>query len=203
LIVLEATGGLEVALVSALAAEGLPVVVVNPRQVRDFAKATGRLAKTDALDAEVLARFAEAVRPEVRPIKDPQMQALAALITRRRQLVDMLAAEKNRLHGAPKRIRNDLQRHIVWLEKRLKDVDNDLDKTIKASSVWREKEALLLSTPGVGPVLTSTLIALLPELGHLSRRQIAALPPLTMTAPNSAAGAESGAGERICEPCYT
>jgi transposase len=175
LIVLEATGGLEVPLVSALAAEGLPVVVVNPRQVRDFAKATGRLAKTDAIDAEVLARFADAVRPEVRPIKDPQMQALAALITRRRQLVDMLAAEKNRLHGAPRHIRKDLQRHIVWLEKRLKDVDNDLDKTIKASSVWREKETLLLSTPGVGPVLTSTLIALLPELGHLSRRQIAAL----------------------------
>lgn len=175
LIVMEATGGLEVALVSALAAAGLPVVVVNPRQVRDFAKATGRLAKTDAIDADVLARFAEAVRPEVRPIKDPQTQALAALITRRRQLVDMLAAEKNRLHGAPVRIRKDLQRHIVWLEKRLKEVDNDLDKTIKASCVWRAKETLLLSAPGVGPVLTNTLIALLPELGQLSRRQIAAL----------------------------
>lgn len=175
LIVMEATGGLEVPLVSALAAAGLPVVVVNPRQVRHFAKATGRLAKTDAIDAEVLARFAEAVRPEVRPIKDPQTQALAALITRRRQLVDMLAAEKNRLHGAPVRVRKDLQRHIIWLEKRLKEVDNDLDKTIKVSSVWRAKETLLLSTPGVGPVLTNTLIALLPELGQLSRRQIAAL----------------------------
>ena len=175
LIVMEATGGLEVPLVSALAAAGLPVVVVNPRQVRHFAKATGRLAKTDAIDAEVLARFAEAVRPEVRPIKDPQTQALAALITRRRQLVDMLAAEKNRLHGAPVRVRKDLQRHIIWLEKRLKEVDNDLDETIKVSSVWRAKETLLLSTPGVGPVLTNTLIALLPELGQLSRRQIAAL----------------------------
>lgn len=116
-----------------------------------------------------------AVRPEVRPIKDPQIQALAALITRRRQLVDMLAAEKTRLQGAPGRIRKDLQHPIAWLEKRLKAVDDDLDKTLKASPVWREQEALLLSTPGVGPVLTSTLIALLPDLGHLSRRQIAAL----------------------------
>jgi transposase len=175
LVVLEATGGLEVAVVGALAAAGIPVVVANPRQVRDFAKATGQLAKTDRLDAQILARFADTVRPTPRALPETHTQELAAVLTRRRQLVDMLTAEKNRLGIAPKRVRKGIQAHMTWLERRLAETDDDLSTTIQASPVWRETDDLLQSTPGVGRVLSTTLLASLPELGTLDRKQIAAL----------------------------
>lgn len=172
---LEATGGLEVALLSALAAAGLPVVAVNPRQVRDFARASGQLAKTDRVDAHILAQFAEAIRPPVRPLPDEQTQALAALVTRRRQLLEMLQAEKNRLRLTAAPIRRRVQTHITWLKRELAALDKDLTRTIRTSSVWRERDDVLRSVPGVGPVFVSTLFAHLPELGTLSRKQIAAL----------------------------
>ncbi|MDE2323012.1 MAG: IS110 family transposase [candidate division NC10 bacterium] len=175
LIVLEATGGLDVPVSSALAAAGLPVVVVNPRQVRDFAKATGKLAKTDTLDASILAQFAEAVRPVARALPDAATQALSALLLRRRQLIEMLTAEKNRLGIAPTPVRKGIRAHITWLEGRLADLDEELAHTIRESPVWREKDDLLQSAPGVGPVLARTLVANLPELGTLTRQQIAAL----------------------------
>ncbi|MBI2080169.1 MAG: IS110 family transposase [candidate division NC10 bacterium] len=175
LVVLEATGGLEGPLVGALAAAGLPVVVVNPRQVRDFAKATGLLAKTDALDAAVLAHFAAAVRPTPRPLPDAATQTLAALVTRRRQLVEMLTAERNRLGSAPRALRGEIQAHITWLKRRLARLDTDLGQAIRTSPVWRVQEDLLRSVPGVGPVLSATLLASLPELGTLNRKAIAAL----------------------------
>lgn len=175
LVLLEATGGLESPLAGVLAALGLPVVVVNPRQVRDFAKATGHLAKTDTLDAAVLAHFAAAVRPAQRPLPDGHTQALAALVARRRQLIEMLTAERNRLGSAPKPVRQGIHAHIRWLEGDLARVDADLDHAIRTSPLWREQEDLLRSTPGVGRVLTRTLLAHLPELGTLNRRQIAAL----------------------------
>ncbi|TKB93366.1 MAG: IS110 family transposase [Nitrospira sp.] len=175
LIVLEATGGLEVPLAGALAAAGLPVVVINPRQVRDFARATGQLAKTDRLDAQILARFAEAIRPPVRPVPDEQTQALAALVARRRQLIEMLTAEKNRLRVAARPIQKRLRAHILWLEKELEGLTTDLSTTMRDSPVWREKEEVLRSVPGVGPVLTTTLFANLPELGTLTRKEVAAL----------------------------
>jgi transposase len=175
LIVLEATGGLEIPCSAALAAEGLPVVVVNPRQVRDFAKATGKLAKTDAIDAMIIARFGEAVRPEVRQMRDSEMQDLKDLAARRRQIVQMITAEKNRLARASNWPRRDIQEHIDWLQKRLNDLDDEIREAIKKSPVWREKDALLRSVPGVGPILSFTLLSQLPELGTLNRRQIAAL----------------------------
>jgi len=175
LIVLEATGGYETALVAALAAAGLPVVVANPRQVRDFAKATGQLAKTDRLDAHLLALFAERVQPTPRPLPEPVLEQLTALLTRRRQLLDMLIAERNRLEHATPPIRRDITQHIRWLERRVADVDRDLDDTLQSSPVWRAKENLLRSVPGVGPIVSRTLLADLPELGHLNRKQIAAL----------------------------
>lgn len=175
LIVLEATGGLETASVGILAVKGLPVVVINPRQVRDFAKATGKLAKTDAIDAHVIARFGEAVRPEIRPLKDQETQKLDALITRRRQIVEMITAEKNRLGSATSWTRKDIQNHIAWLEKCLMKADKDLNNLLRKSPVWREKNDILRSTPGVGPVLSMTLLSNLPELGTLNRKQIAAL----------------------------
>ena len=175
LIVLEATGGLEVPVAGALAEAGLPVVVVNPRHARDFAKATGRLAKTDPLDAQGLAHFAEAVRPTPRPLPDAQAQALSALLTRRRQLVQMLTAERRRLQTAPQPIRADIQAHIAWLERRLVRTDADLAAGIRSSPLWRTKDEILQSTPGVGPVLSRTLVAELPELGLLNRQEIAAL----------------------------
>jgi transposase len=175
LVVLEATGGLEGPLVGALAAAGLPVVVVNPRQVRDFAKATGLLAKTDALDAAVLARFAAAVRPTPRPLPDAATQTLAALVTRRRQLVEMLTAERNRLGSAPRSLRAEIQAHITWLTRRLARLDTDLGQAIRSSPVWRAQDDLLQSAPGVGPVLSRTLLARLPELGRLNGKAIAAL----------------------------
>jgi transposase len=175
LIVLEATGGMEILLTSALANAGLPVVVVNPRQVRDFAKASGHLAKTDALDAQVLAQFAEVMRPQPRPLPDAETRALAALLTRRRQLVEMLTAEKNRFLSAASPIRKRLRTHITWLERELQHLNTHLAEAIRQSPVWREKDELLQSVPGVGPVVTSTLLASLPELGMLTNKQIAAL----------------------------
>jgi transposase len=175
LIVFEATGGLETASVGMLAAKGLPVVVINPRQVRDFAKATGRLAKTDAIDAHVIARFGEAVRPEVRPLKDEETKRLAALITRRRQIVEMITAEKNRLSRTTPWTFKDIKNHVAWLEKCLKKADKNLNDLLRKSPVWREKDDILQSTPGVGPVLSMTLLSNLPELGALNRKQIAAL----------------------------
>jgi len=175
LIVFEATGGLETASVGMLAAKGLPVVVINPRQVRDFAKATGRLAKTDAIDAHVIARFGEAVRPEVRPLKDEETKRLAALITRRRQIVEMITAEKNRLSRTTPWTLKDIKNHVAWLEKCLKKADKNLNDLLRKSPVWREKDDILQSTPGVGPVLSMTLLSNLPELGALNRKQIAAL----------------------------
>ena len=174
-IVLEATGGLEVPVPAALTAAGLPVGVVTPRPARDFAKATGRLATTEAFDAHGLAHFAEAVRPVPRPLPDAQTQALSAQLARRRQLLDMLTAEKNRLGSAPRTIQADIQAHITWLEHRLAALTEDLSQAIRASPVWRAQDDLLQSTPGVGPVLSHTLVADLPELGTLSRQQIAAL----------------------------
>jgi transposase len=153
----------------------LPVVVVNPRQVRDFAKATGHLAKTDTLDAQVLAQFAEAVRPTPRPLPDAQTQERAARLTRRRQLVEMLVAEKTRRGQASSPIQKQIQVHLTWLERRLRALDEELATAIRSSPLWREKDELLQSMPGVGPVLATTLLASLPELGILSRQQIAAL----------------------------
>ena len=175
LIVLEATGGYQRAVVAALAAAGLPVAVVNPRQARDFAKATGQLAKTDALDARALAHFAEAVRPTPRPLPDAQADELRALLARRRQLVAMRTAEQNRLGNAPPRLQTDIQAHITWLNTRLAALDDDLDTTLRTSPVWREREDLLRSVPGIGPVCTRTLLLDLPELGTLSRQRLAAL----------------------------
>ena len=170
-VLLEATGGLEVPLAAALAAAALPVVVVNPRQVRDFAKATGWLAQTDALDAQTLAHFAEAVRPPVRPLRDADTQELNAMTTRRSQLVTMLVAEKDRLGRAAGAVRPRVQAHITWLEQEIKD----LRRTLRQSPVWREKDDLLRSVPGVGEQLSLSLLAYLPELGTLDRKQIAAL----------------------------
>ena len=174
-IVLEATGGLEMPLVGALAVASLPVVVVNPRQVRDFARATGQLAKTDALDAQILAHFAEVIRPPLRPFPDAQTQALAALSARRRHLIAMLTAEKNRLRTATPAIRRSLRRHLVWLQRERTQLDTELAEAIQASPVWRDKDDLLRSVPGVGPVLTTTVLANLPELGAWTHKQIAAL----------------------------
>lgn len=175
LIVLEATGGLEGVLTGALGAAGLPVVVINPRQARDFAKAMGRLAKTDAIDADLLAQFAEVIRPPVRPLPDAQTQALAALIARRRQLIEMRTAESNRLGSAPKGVRPGITAHLRWLDTQVARVDRDLIHAVRQSPVWRERDELLQSTPGVGPVVTTTLLAELPELGTLDGKQIAAL----------------------------
>jgi transposase len=172
---LEATGGYENAAVASLAAAGLPVVVVNPRQVRDFAKATGTLAKTDRVDAQILALFAERVRPVVRPIPSRQTRILDALLTRRRQLLEMITAERNRFAMSVDPIRKDIQKHIRWLKCRVADVEKELDQTIESSPIWRIREDLLRSVPGVGPVLSRTLVADLPELGSLNRKQIAAL----------------------------
>jgi transposase len=174
-IIVEATGGMEIPLVTALSQATLPVVVVNPRQVRDFAKAVGRMAKTDRIDAEILAHFGEAVKPDARLLKDEDTQMLTALVTRRRQVIEMITAEKNRLGISPKVIHKDIQKHIEWLQKRLEDIDSHLDSAIRKSPVWREKDDLLRSVPGVGQVLSVSLITGLPELGSLSRRQIAAL----------------------------
>ena len=175
MVLLEASGGLELPLVAALAAEAVPVVVVNPRQVRDFARATGKLAKTDALDAGVLAHFAEAVQPPVRPLKDAETQALNSLVSRRHQMMAMLVSEKNRLNSAAVPVRLSIEGHILWLERALDDLDRRLRQVLGQSPVWREKDDLLRTVPGVGEQISFTLLAHLPELGTLDRRQIAAL----------------------------
>jgi transposase len=176
LIVLEATGGYEVAVAAALAHAGLPVAVVNPRQIRDFARATGQLAKTDALDAQVIARFAETVQPAARPLATEEAQALGELVARRRQLVDMLGAEQNRRRQAHDRgLQKRITAHVSWLSRALEELEEDITRLIRSSPVWREKENLLTSVPGIGDVTAHSLIAELPELGQLSRRRIAAL----------------------------
>ncbi len=176
LVVLEATGGFERPLAAVLAASGIAVAVLNPTQTRDFARARGRLAKTDALDAKVLARFAEAVRPTPRTLPDAEAREFQAILARRRQLIQMMTAEKNRLGAATsKAVARRIEAHIRWLEKELSRTDRDLDETIESSPTFKENEALLRSVPGVGPVLCRTLLAELPELGSLSPRELSAL----------------------------
>ena len=176
LVVLEATGGFEATVAAALAGAGLPLAVVNPRQIRDFARALGRLAKTDALDAEVIALFAERIRPEPRPVAGPEAQVLAELVARRRQLVEMIGMEKNRARQARgKRVQKSLAAILKALEAQLAALDRDIDGAVRGSPVWRAAEDLLTSVPGVGDVTARTLIAELPELGRLDRRRIAAL----------------------------
>ena len=175
LIVLEATGGLELPLIGALVAARLPVVGANPRQVRDFAKATGTLAKTDSLDAQILAHFADVIRPVPRPLPDAQTHALAALLARRRQLIEMLTAEKNRLGSAPHSLHKRLKVHITWLKREVTQTERALATAIRESPIWRENDDRLRTVPGVGPGLARTLIVGLPELGTLNRKQIAAL----------------------------
>jgi transposase len=176
LVVLEATGGYEAPVAAACAGAGLPVAVVNPRQVRAFAQAIGRTAKTDAIDAAVLARFGARVQPPPRAVPDAATQALAALVARRRQLLDMLGAEQRRLAQATTTpVRRDLRTHIRWLERRIAEVNDDLTGSIQRSPIWRVQEDLLQSVPGIGPTTARTLLAELPELGHLDRRRIAAL----------------------------
>lgn len=175
-VILEATGGLEFRVAAALIAAGLRVAIVNPRQVRDFARALGRLAKTDRIDAEILALFGDRVRPEQRPIADTALRSLEAHVARRRQLVDMITAEGNRLGQATDRdIRTQIQRHINWLQRELKQVDTDLGAAIRATPIWRAKDDLLRSAPGVGRVTSFTLIAQFPQLGTLRGKQAAAL----------------------------
>lgn len=175
LVVVEATGGMEQPVGAALAVDGLPVAVVNPRQVRDFAKAVGRLAKTDRIDATVLAHFAEAVRPEPRPLADEDARELSALVLRRRQILDMITAKGNRARTAPKPVRKRIETHLRWLRKELKRANEDLERAIRERPLWREKDDLLRSVPGVGPTFSATLLAELPELEHLDRRRLAAL----------------------------
>jgi len=176
IVVLEASGGYEAALTAALASAGLPVAVVNPRQIRDYARAVGQLAKTDRLDAQIIARFAEAVRPEPRPVPDAQAQAWGELIARRRQLVDMLTAEQNRRRLLrDRRLQHHVDAHIKWLEEALRRLDHDLTTLVRSTPAWREADDLLRSAKGIGPVTSCTLIADLPELGCLDRRRIAAL----------------------------
>ena len=173
--VLEATGGLERVATAALATAGLPVVVVNPRQARDVARATGQLAKTDALDARALAHCADVIRPTPRPLPDAQTQELRALLGRRQQLIVMRTAEQHRLAGTSGRLHTDIEAHITWLNARLAMLDNDLETLLRASPLWRENDDLLQRAPGIGPVCARTLVLALPELGTLNRQQIAAL----------------------------
>lgn len=175
LVVLEATGGYELPVVEYLATKAFPVVVVNPRQVRDFAKAIGLLAKTDKIDAGAIARFALAVRPEPRPLKDAQARQLDALITRRRQLVEMITAEKNRLISAGEWVKSDIKATITWLTRSLEKIEREIEDLLKASPLWREKEKLLRTFIGVGPVTACCLLCELPELGSLNRQKIGAL----------------------------
>jgi len=175
LIVLEATGGLERLVTSALATAGLPVVVVNPRQARDFARATGQLAKTDALDARVLAHCADVIRPTPRPLPDAQTQELRALLGRRQHLIVMRTAEQNRLAGTSERLTKDIVAHMTWLNAGITTLDDDIETVLRASPLWRENDDLLQSAPGIGPVCARTLVLELPELGTRTRQQSAAL----------------------------
>jgi transposase len=174
-IILEATGNLEMPLAAMLQSECLPVTIINPRQVRDFARATGALAKTDAIDARILALFGLRIKPEVRQLPDQQTREMGSLLTRRRPLQEMLIAEENRLSRADEDIRTNIEEHIQWLQEALSNINNDLERRIKSSPNWREKVSLLRSTPGIGKVVSTTLIIELPELGKLNRRKIAAL----------------------------
>lgn len=175
LVVLEATGGLQERAAAALVAEGLPVAVVNPRQVRDFARSLGRLAKTDRLDAAILAEFAARIRPEPRPLPDAARQALIELVTRRRQLVEMRATEKTRRSQITPALRSSLDAHLGWLDNAIEALDRDISDALRQSPAWRANHDLLAAVPGIGPVSCATLLAKLPELGTLSRRKIAAL----------------------------
>jgi transposase len=175
LVVLEPTGGFESPIVAALSAEGLPVAVVNARQIKEYARATGRLAKTDKIDSQVMAEFAGKINPPARPLRDEETEEIKTIMSRRRQLMEMLTAEKNRMAIARKPLKVSIQAHIDWLKNELDNLDNDLRKRIEDSPVWRVKDNLLQSIPGVGEVLSATLLAELPELGKLNRRQIAAL----------------------------
>jgi transposase len=176
LVVLEATGGYETVVASALGAAQLPLAVVNPRQIRDFARATGKLAKTDRLDAAAIAHFAEAIRPPVRPIADAEAQALGELVARRRQVIEMIVAETNRRRRAShRRVVRAIERHLAMLQGELCELEGDIDGAIRNSPAWQADAELLISVPGVGPATLRTLIAELPELGHLTRRKIAAL----------------------------
>jgi transposase len=175
LIVVEASGGLEQPVVRELYQEDLPIAIVNPTRVRKFAHSTGQLAKTDKLDAKIIAQFAQAVRPKVRPLRTAQQEHLDALVTRRRQIVDTITAEKNRLSTTHPALRKRLKKHIDWLEEELQALNDEIDKFIQQSAEWKQKAAILKSVPGVGPVTVSTLLAELPELGTRNRQQIAAL----------------------------
>jgi transposase len=207
LIVLEATGGYETAVTAALVAAGLAVAVVNPRQVRDFAKATGQLAKSDALDARVLALFAARVQPTPRPLPDAVAAELAALLARRRQVLEMRTAEQHRRPTLAPRLRPALDAHVVWLSQQLAELDGELDRTLRDSPVWRAKEDLLRSIPGIGPVVARTLLGELPELGCLDRGEVAALAgvaPLNQETVVAARGnGAPGAVGRRCAPRCT
>jgi len=174
-VVLEASGGIQRPVVRALGQAGVPVAVVNPRQVHDFARAVGRLAKTDILDAEILAWFGEVVKPDPQPVSNETMQHLADLISRRRQLVEMAAAEKNRLGTTTLSLRPGIERHLRWLNRGIGKLDQQISRLERTDPRWREREELLRSVPGVGPVLSATLLGCLPELGQLDRKKIAAL----------------------------
>ncbi len=204
-IVLEATGGIEVPAAVAMATSSLPVAVVNPRQVRDFAKATGRLAKTDRIDASVLAHFAEAVRPKVRPLPDAEQRSLADLVSRRRQIIEMLVSEKNRLSRSTAPVSTDIRAHIRWLEKRLSRIDGELEQEIRDSPAWRAKDNLLQSVHGVGSTLAITLLANLPELGEIDRKQIAALvgiAPINRDSGRMRGTRGTWDGAHMCEPFF-
>ena len=175
LIVLESTGGLELPFVAELAYEKMPVAVVNPRRIREFARSIGQLAKTDKLDAKVIAHFGAATHPEARKLPTNDEEKLTALITRRRQIIEMLTAEKNRLHSARFSMKERIETHLFWLESELRGLDNEITKFIHQSPIWKEKDKLLRSVPGVGPVTSATILAMLPELGTLNRKKIAAL----------------------------
>jgi transposase len=175
LVVLEATGGFEVFLATELVVAKIPTAVVNPRQVRDFAKSVGMLAKTDILDARIIARFAATVQPNPHPMPDIEAQELGALTARRRQIINMITAEKNRLSTAGETVKPGISAHINWLEKELNEINRNIKQKVKDSPIWREKDELLQSVPGVGPNLSATILAELPELGTLNRKQIAAL----------------------------
>ena len=176
LVVLESTGGLEIPVAASLGCAGIPIAIVNPRQVRDFAKASGRLAKTDRLDAAILAQFGAAIRPAAQTLRGDDHRALAAIMTRRVQIIDMIVSEKTRLSSVPNsEMAKDITSHIAWLEKRLRRIDEDLGKRVKQTALWRERDELFQSVPGVGTVVSHTLLAHLPELGTLDRRKIAAL----------------------------
>ena len=175
LIVMESTGGLEKLLAASLAEYSLPVVVVNPRQVRDFAKAKGRLAKTDNIDARILAEFACDIHPEIRPLTDAQTEEIKAILVRRQQLIAMITMEKNRLYTANRIVVLSIEENLKWLKQQLDNLDKDIEAKIKSSPIWKEKDDLLKSVPGVGQVLSMTLLGTLPELGNLTRKQVAAL----------------------------